>query len=501
MGRLVDQDYLWLCESSPQSRPPAWRRGLPFLLVPVAAIGVWYAFYTNPDVRAPDAPVVVAPLANRLAAPSQGRLIPAVAHPGMAGSARAVTVSNIQPWASTGLSPAPGSALSMAPAASLTSDVAKPGWQAIPIEPGDTLSLAFARHGLSYMDSLHIAHLPEFGHFFTRGLKAGRTLQVKADSAGRVDELVYGIDAARTVSLTRHDDTFEASLARRALEHRRTRVSGTIRHSFYRDTLASGLNRSQVAGLNRALAYDVDFDHDIHPGDRFTAVYDALYRDGHRVGRGPVLAVSLQLAGQTVRAIRYTDAAGHSEYYRPNGQPMRQAFVRAPVDYTRISSPFNLDRRHPILHRIRRHEGTDYAAPEGTPIHATGAGHVVFAGRRGGYGNVVILRHDRRITMRFAHMSRFARGLSVGDRVAEGEVIGYVGMTGLATGPHVHYEFRVNGQPRNPQTVHLPGAAPLSGRALARFQQTSDPLLARLDAPAGPADIQVARAAVDEDDS
>lgn len=491
MGRLVDQDYLWLRESTPRTQPGRLRRWLPFGLVPLAAAGVWYGFYTSPDNNKQADNTAPTSYVDD----SGPGHVPAVAQGPSAASVRPVNL--IQP-----LSQAPGAptvrraiadTLTMAPASDLIGDAAHPGWRSVDIEQGDTLSLAFERAGLSYMDSLHIAHMPKLGHYFTRGLRAGAHLQVEADTAGRVQNLVYPIDAARTITLTRDGDTFTGDLARKALEHRRAYARGVIRHSFYKDAVAAGLSREQVAQLNKVLSFDIDFGRDIQAGDRFVVAYDELYRDGQRVGTGPLLAAALEGRTHDVRAIRYTDPSGHSEYYRPDGKPMQRSFVRAPVDFTRISSPFNLKRRHPVLHRLRRHEGTDFAAPQGAPIRATGSGRVTFRGRNGGYGNMVELRHDRHVTMRFAHMSRFARGLSVGDKIKEGQVIGYVGMTGLATGPHVHYEFRVDGKPRNPQTVKLPGEPPLTGSALARFKKTATPLLAALDTPSR--DIQLADAA------
>ena len=492
MGRLVDQDYLWLRESQPRSRPGRIRRWLPFGLVPLAALGVWYGFYTAPDETSA-APVASAETASPSNAARETRLIPAVAHADTNARARPVNqIRQLTP--SPGMSGLDAEALTMAPAGDLIGDAAHPGWRSVDIEQGDTLSLAFERAGLSYMDSLRIAHMPDLGPYFTRGLRAGSHLQVEADMAGRVQSLVYPIDAARTITLSRDDDGdgFSGSLAQKPLQHRRTYARGVIRHSLYKDALAAGLSRPQVAQLNKVLSADVNLGRDVQSGDRFVVAYDELYRDGQRVGTGPLLAATLQGTTKDVQAIRYTDSAGQSGYYRPDGRPMRRAFVRAPVDFTRISSPFKLKRRHPVLHRLRRHEGTDFAAPQGAPIRATGSGKVTFRGRNGGYGNMVELRHDRHVTMRFAHMSRFARGLSVGDTVKEGQVIGYVCMSGLATGPHVHYEFRVDGQPRNPQTVKLPGAPPLTGSALARFEKTARPLMAALERPGG--EMQLAEA-------
>jgi murein DD-endopeptidase MepM/ murein hydrolase activator NlpD len=184
--------------------------------------------------------------------------------------------------------------------------------------------------------------------------------------------------------------------------------------------------------------------------------------------------------------VRFVSASGNAGYYTPAGLAMRKAFLRAPVDFTRVSSAFNPHRQHPILNTIRGHMGTDYAAPTGTPVHAAGDGRVSFAGWRGGYGNALVLMHGSNVSTLYGHMSRFARNVRVGTRVQQGEVIGYVGMTGLATGPHLHYEYLTNGVHRNPQTVQLPGAEPLHAEALQRFRNIAAPLIASLQPPAAP---------------
>jgi murein DD-endopeptidase MepM/ murein hydrolase activator NlpD len=194
--------------------------------------------------------------------------------------------------------------------------------------------------------------------------------------------------------------------------------------------------------------------------------------------------------------VRYVGPNGRADYYTPDGRPVRKAFLRYPVDYARISSGFSTARRHPVLNRVRAHKGIDFAAATGTPIKAAGAGRVVSRGRNGGYGNVVVLAHSGGVTTLYGHMSRFAKGLSVGDRVAQGQVIGYVGMTGLATGPHVHYEYRVNGVHKNPARVTMPKADPIPASLMADFKAQTAPLLARLDAEPAPA-VQVASAAAD----
>ncbi len=178
--------------------------------------------------------------------------------------------------------------------------------------------------------------------------------------------------------------------------------------------------------------------------------------------------------------MRFTPDGGAAGYYAPDGKPLRKAFLRAPVDFTRVSSVFATNRMHPILNRIRGHMGTDYAAPTGTPVHAAGEGRVSFEGTRGGYGNAIMLSHGSSISTLYGHMSRFAKNVHLGSHVGQGDVIGYVGMTGLATGPHLHYEYLLNGVHMNPQTVRLPGAEPLRAEALRQFMSATAPLLGSL---------------------
>ncbi|HSN72448.1 MAG TPA: peptidoglycan DD-metalloendopeptidase family protein, partial [Steroidobacteraceae bacterium] len=200
------------------------------------------------------------------------------------------------------------------------------------------------------------------------------------------------------------------------------------------------------------------------------------------IGDGNVLAAEFVNAGRTYRAVRYESEDGViADYFTPEGRSVRRQFLRAPVDFTRISSNFNLRRMHPILNRIRAHKGVDYAAPSGTPIRAAGDGRVTVAGWQGGYGRVVILEHGGGITTLYGHMSRFAKGIKAGQRVRQGQLIGYVGSTGAATGPHLHYEYRVNGVHKNPRTVPLPIAEPIPPGYLADFQARIGPLLADLD--------------------
>ena len=223
--------------------------------------------------------------------------------------------------------------------------------------------------------------------------------------------------------------------------------------------------------------YDIDFSKDLQPGDRFSVVMDETWREGERIDTSKILAATFSTGGKTYTGFRF-ERNGKSEYFDINGRPLKKSFIRSPIQFARLSSNFG-SRRHPVLGTMRMHKGVDYAARTGTPIMAAGDARVQFAGTQRGYGNVVILNHGRGHTTLYGHMSRFGR-YRTGQRVAQGDIIGYVGSTGLATGPHLHYEFRVNGQHRNPLSVTMPPPEPLKGAELVAFRAQTSPALARI---------------------
>jgi len=225
---------------------------------------------------------------------------------------------------------------------------------------------------------------------------------------------------------------------------------------------------------------DIDFYLDLRRGDRFAVVYELRYVDGEPVGPGRIVAAEFENRGRTLRAFRWRLDDGDEGYYGDDGAPLRKAFLRSPMEFSRVTSGFSAARFHPILQTWRAHKGVDYGAPAGTPVRATGDARVVFAGRQGGYGNVIELRHRGQFSTLYAHLSRFAPQVKAGIRVAQGEVIGYVGQTGWATGPHLHYEFRVAGEQRNPLTVALPGGAPLAPTQRGAFAESIVPAAAQL---------------------
>jgi murein DD-endopeptidase MepM/ murein hydrolase activator NlpD len=353
----------------------------------------------------------------------------------------------------------------------------------------DTLDAIFRRMALDTADLAEIRQLPGIRQSLDF-LKPGDAIRL-THSDGEIKELTRKVSETQTLKVVREDDGFAAKMIDNPVETRIRTASATIDSSLFQAAEAAQISDIVALKLANVFAWDIDFVLDIREGDRFTAVYEQIYQDGKYVRDGEVLAAEFVNSGKVYRAVRFVADTGAVGYYTPEGLPMRKAFLRAPVEFTRVSSVFNPHRLHPILNRIRGHMGTDYAAPTGTPVHAAGEGRVSFAGERGGYGNAVVLAHTNSVSTLYGHMSRFARHIRVGTHVQQGDVIGYVGMTGLATGPHLHYEYLVDGVHKNPQTVQLPGAEPLRAQALQKFRDQSTPLLGDLT-PRQPAPMTAA---------
>jgi len=345
----------------------------------------------------------------------------------------------------------------------------------------DTLDGIFRRMSLNKSDLASIRALPGIRQFLDF-LKPGDSIKL-THSDGDIQELTRKVSETQILNVVRQTSGFEAKMIDNPVETRVRTATATIDSSLFQAAGAADISDVVALKLANVFAWDIDFVLDIREGDRFTAVYEQIYQDGKYLRDGEVLAAEFVNNGKVYRAVRFVADSGSAGYYTPTGLAMRKAFLRAPVDFTRVSSAFNPHRQHPILNTIRGHMGTDYAAPTGTPVHAAGDGRVSFAGRRGGYGNAVELTHGSNVSTLYGHLSRFARNVHVGTHVQQGDVIGYVGMTGLATGPHLHYEYLTNGVHRNPQTVQLPGAEPLHAEALQRFRALAAPLIAGLQPP------------------
>ena len=374
--------------------------------------------------------------------------------------------------------PLPGDGRGEAPSPSTESVSAENGWVEYRIRPGDTLSSIFSK--FSVHSALGAVLAQPLARKHLHRIHPGQVLRLRRKD-GRLSELVYHPSATEALHLVRDGAAFRAELEPLTVERRVLTAHGTITDSLFNSGKRAGLSDNLVMQLFNIFAYDIDFALDIREGDQFTVIYEERFANGRKLKGSSVVAAEFVNRGKVYRAIRFTDASGHTDYYDPQGRSLHKAFIRTPVKFTRISSHFNLHRMHPILHRIRAHKGVDYAAPTGTPVKATGNGRVVFAGRKGGYGNVVIIQHGKRYSTLYAHLSRFKKGIRKGVRVKQGQVIAYVGATGRATGPHLHYEFRVNGVHKNPLSVRLPKAEPLHGKALRTFRRQAAPLLAQLE--------------------
>jgi len=353
-------------------------------------------------------------------------------------------------------------------------------WQTVEIRSGQSLSNIFDNLDLPAEDWMAILRLGGDA-LQLRHLRAGSTMNVLIND-DRLDELTYALDETHTLDVRRGSRGLEALTLTADIDHHRTEVAGTIENSLFLDGRHAKLSDRLIMQFADLFNYDIDFGQDLQPGDHFTVVYDVLYKNGHKLRDGDILAAEFINQGKTYRAIRFTDSTGHFAYYTPDGQSLRKAFIRTPVDFARISSGFSLARWHPILNIMRAHKGVDYAASTGTPVKSTGDGRIEFMGVKSGYGNVVMIKHGTQYETVYGHLSRFKSGLSVGSKVQQGQVVAYVGMTGLATAPHLHYEFRVNGIHQNPVTVALPRANPISGKQLAQFRNSAAPLVASLDA-------------------
>jgi murein DD-endopeptidase MepM/ murein hydrolase activator NlpD len=309
------------------------------------------------------------------------------------------------------------------------------------------------------------------GHEFTFGV----------DETGELTSLAYSPGPLDTLQFERVDNGFVGEEVRRQPERVTSYKHAAIDHSLFVASQRAGLDDSLTMRIAQIFQWDIDFVLDIRKGDEFYVLFEELYLGDEFIGYGNVLAAEFINQGTSYQAFGYEDAVGSRGYYSPEGKNMRKAFLRAPVEFSRISSNFNLRRKHPLYKRTMPHRGIDYAAPRGTPILASGDGKVLTASRSNSNGNFVVIQHGEQFTTKYLHLSKFANGVRKGKKVKQGSIIGYVGSTGWATGPHLHYEFLVNGVHKNPRTVKLPDANPIAATEQQRFAQTTGPVLSLLE--------------------
>jgi murein DD-endopeptidase MepM/ murein hydrolase activator NlpD len=353
------------------------------------------------------------------------------------------------------------------------------------VQRNDTLERIFRRLELSLDDLAAILRLPGIRQTLTQ-IRPGDKLTVVHDE-GAVQALNRRISETEILSVKRADDGFAAEVINTPIDMKTAQAAGVIDSSLFVAAREAGVNPETILQLaNNVFGWEIDFALDIRPGDRFNLIYEQKYRNERYLGDARILAAEFINDGETHRAIHYASTDGRIEgYFTPDGRSLRRQFLRAPLDFRRVSSNFSRARFHPVLNTTRAHQGVDYSAPTGTTIKAAGDGRVGFIGVSGGYGNVVILEHGGGISTLYAHMSGFNRGLRRGERVKQGATIGFVGKSGTATGPHLHYEYRVNGTHKNPRTVRLPDAAPIPAEYLADFQSKAAMLLADLEQARG----------------
>jgi murein DD-endopeptidase MepM/ murein hydrolase activator NlpD len=368
----------------------------------------------------------------------------------------------------------PLAASSQGPAAAIS-----PRSVEVRVERNDTLDRIFRSVGIDSATLTELRQLPDVRKALDL-LRPGDIITL-THADGALLSFNRRISNTLMLSVARAGDGYAVDYIENPLEIETGATRARIESSLFNAGREAGLSGETIMVLaNEIFGWDIDFALDIRRGDEFGVIYERKFQDGRYVSDGRVLAAEFVNRGRTYRAVWFQSADGAVRgYFTPEGRGMRKAFLRAPLDFTRISSGFNPRRVHPISGRVRAHRGTDYVAPTGTPIWAAGAGKVQFAGRKGGYGNTVIVDHGRGITTLYAHMSRFGRDARVGRKIEQGQVIGYVGSTGASTGPHLHYEYRVNGQHKNPATVPLPNTE-VPARYAAEFRASADTALAQL---------------------
>ena len=381
---------------------------------------------------------------------------------------------------------APSAQHSAALASQASANLFAPGLATLEVivRRNDTLDRIFRQLELNLADLANLRAVAGTRTMLDR-LMPGESLRLQHRD-GTLVTLERNLSLTEQLRVTRAGEEFHADVVPRPITARALLAHGVIDSSLFDAGSEAGLQDQTLMALAKIFGWDIDFALDLRAGDEFTVSYERIFQNGQYLQDGAILAASFINQGREVRAVRYQAPDGSVSYLSPDGRSMQKAFLRAPLEFRRVSSRFSTARLHPILNRIRAHEGVDYAAPSGTAVYAAGDGRVRFRGVRGGYGNLLEIDHGAGIVTVYGHLSRFAGAARPGARVRQGQTVAYVGMTGLATGPHLHYEYRLNGRYLDPQRVKLPDATPIAPELLADFMGQSTPRLAALNPPALP---------------
>ncbi|HWI14300.1 MAG TPA: peptidoglycan DD-metalloendopeptidase family protein, partial [Burkholderiales bacterium] len=346
------------------------------------------------------------------------------------------------------------------------------------IQRGDTIGSLLARLGVEDPDAVQFLRNARDARSLYQ-LAPGKLVRALTTADGKLVSLRY-MQGGTELSVQQQGSSYAIVEDKPALETRVLMKSGEIRSSLFAATDAAQLNDSIATQIADIFSTDIDFHRDLRRGDRFTVIYEMQYNVGEAVKAGRVLAAEFTNQGKRYQALWFKNGEGQGGYYTFDGKNIRKAFLRSPIEFSRVSSGFTQARFHPVLQQWRAHKGVDYAAPTGTGVKATADGVVELAGRHGGYGNLIVLRHQGKYTTWYGHLSGYAKGLKKGARVTQGQVIGYVGATGLATGPHLHYEFRINDMHQDPLRVVMPEAPPITSNQRTAFEAVAQPMAQRL---------------------
>jgi murein DD-endopeptidase MepM/ murein hydrolase activator NlpD len=349
----------------------------------------------------------------------------------------------------------------------------------VTVKAGDTLSGILNNHGVKIQQMPRLL-TDEMVQQYLSNLTIGQVFTVIRLPNGDFHSLAVRVADDRRITIRKSASDFAVASIDLPVEKERVVTSGTIEQSLYVAAKQANLKQSTIMELADIFQWELDFARDIRKGDQFAMVYDRLYREGKYIGDGDILAAEFVRGGKTYQAIRFTSDDGETGYYSPEGQSKRRTFMRHPVDVVRITSRFDPNRLHPVLHKIRAHRGVDYGAPYGSPIRATADGKVSFAGMQNTYGKMVKLKHGQKFSTLYAHMSKISEKIKTGSRVKQGDVIGYVGNSGRVTGTHLHYEFRVNNEHVDPLKIELPAAQPIASEHLEALRSMSDELIAQM---------------------
>jgi murein DD-endopeptidase MepM/ murein hydrolase activator NlpD len=354
-------------------------------------------------------------------------------------------------------------------------------WQIEQVRRDDTLSTIFNRLNIRDEEAFKFLMLSPDARALNTLLLPGHTIEVKTDINGKLLHLEYELDNENILVAGLTEQGFLVATQKLILQKQEITKSAVIRDSLFGATDDADIPDQIAIQIADILSGEIDFYQDLRAGDHFNVVYEAYYNAGNLMKTGNVLAVEFVNNGKTYQAIHFGENDGKYAYYTPEGKSLHKSFLRSPLEFTRISSSFSMGRYHPVLNRIRAHKGVDMAAPTGTRIKASGDGVVEFMGKKGGYGNVIVLAHPSGIKTVYGHLSKFSSSLRRGDTVSQGDIIGYVGMTGLATGPHLHYEFLLDGVHRDPMSVALPTSIPLEDKYLSEFRAIAIQRIAQIE--------------------